>query len=103
MTREEGMALARKFKEILLEQNLPITDVLLFGSVARNEAHDQSDIDVAIICEPFLPTKHKENTMFRKTRRSIDLRIEPVCLHPKDLDNKFFTLAKEVQDNGIAV
>ena len=103
MTREEGLAMARKFKEILLEQNHPIANVLLFGSVARNEAHEQSDIDIAVVCEPFLPTKHKENTMLRKARRSIDLRIEPVCLHPKDLANKFFTLAREVQDNGIAV
>ena len=103
MTRDEGLALARKFKEILIAEKLPIEEVRLFGSVARNEADEESDIDIAIICPPFLKTKHKENTTFRKARRSLDLRIEPVCLHPQDLANKFFTLAQEVQRYGIAV
>jgi hypothetical protein len=38
-----------------------------------------------------------------RARRNIDLRIEPVCLHPEDFDNTLFGLAQEVRRSGVEV
>lgn len=80
---------------------MPILDVLLFGSAAKGESHEWSDIDIAVVCTPFLPSKYDERKQFSRTAREIDIRAEVVCLHPQDFENKYFTLAKEVERHGI--
>lgn len=103
MKREQGLTLAKAFKKKLQASGLPIRQVYLFGSVSRDQATEESDIDIAVVCLPFLSSKHDENVRFRRERWPIDLRIETVCLHPEDFENKYFTLAQEVKKHGISV
>lgn len=103
MKRSYGVSVARKLKAKLVAQGVPVKKVYLFGSVAKEKTHPGSDIDIAIVCEPFAATRHDENMALRRARRNIDRRVEPVCLHPVDFDNKYFTLAQEVRRHGIAV
>lgn len=102
-TRKEGLRLVRQLRDKLVREQLPVQQVLLFGSVAKGESHAWSDIDVAVICDPFRETKHEENMEVRKARRDIDIRISPICLHPADLENKYSTIAQEVQRHGVPV
>ena len=53
MRREEGLSLARKFKTLLLKRGYPVQRVVLYGSVAKNTAHAGSDIDIAVVTQPF--------------------------------------------------
>lgn len=76
--------------------------VFLFGSVARGNAREWSDIDIAIVCDPYKATKHQENVEFLLEGKKVDMRIQTVCLHPMDFENPYFTLAKEVERYGIA-
>ncbi|MBI3619198.1 nucleotidyltransferase domain-containing protein [Candidatus Peregrinibacteria bacterium] len=99
----EAIGIARRFRKKLNQKRLPIQQVLLFGSAARGNMHEHSDIDIAIVCMPFLDSKHEENVEFLLMSKDIDLRIETVCLHPEDLRNKYFTLAQEVKRYGIPV
>ena len=75
----------------------------LYGSVAKGTAHPGSDIDVAVVCDPFRATRHEENMAVRQLRRDLDLRIEPVCLHPEDFEDRYSTLVQEVKRHGIGV
>ena len=103
MNTADGLHLALSLKERLLDKGYPIRQVYLFCSVAKGTTHRYSDIDIAVVCDPFLPSKHDENVTFLHTGHEIDVRIETVCLHPEDFRNRYFTLAKEVERHGITV
>lgn len=103
MNRAEGIRTARKLKELLKLKKYPIRQVFLFGSVAKGTAHVNSDIDVAIVTDPFLPSRMKEGSTYLRLSKNIDMRIETVCLHPEDLKKPFFTLGKEIERTGVEV
>jgi predicted nucleotidyltransferase len=103
MTNSEGIALASALKEKLLAKGLPVHHVFLFGSFAQGKTHDWSDVDIAVVCDKFRDTRHEENVEFLSVGHDIDLRIETVCLHPEDFENKYSTLVSEVKKHGISV
>ncbi|MDE0712011.1 MAG: nucleotidyltransferase family protein [Rhodospirillales bacterium] len=47
MTRDEVLALLRTHKKALAEQ-FNVTDLALFGSIARNRAAEDSDVDLLV-------------------------------------------------------
>lgn len=47
MKRHEALTLLRKIKPIVMQQ-FGITDLALFGSTARDEANDSSDVDILV-------------------------------------------------------
>ena len=69
----------REYAE-LVRRHIPVSKVVLYGSYASGRAHEDSDIDVAVIVPhvegDFLDLAAQ---LFRWTR-DIDLRIEPVLL-----------------------
>jgi len=103
MKRHTGLTLARRFRDLLLQEGIPVQHTIVYGSVARDEATSDSDLDVAVVCKPFLPDRMQETMTLWRARRNIDLRIEPVCLHPDDFDNTLFGLAQEVRRTGVEV
>jgi predicted nucleotidyltransferase len=102
-SKKEALRLVRLLRETLVRQHVPVRQVFLFGSVAKGIPHQWSDIDVAVICDPFKASKHEENMEVRKARRGIDIRISPLCFHPEEMDNKYSTIVQEVKRYGIAV
>ncbi|MBI1813077.1 nucleotidyltransferase domain-containing protein [Candidatus Peregrinibacteria bacterium] len=103
MNNRKGLSTALRFKNALLQQGYPVEQVLLFGSHAKGTQRQKSDIDVAVICKPFLPTRMDEMGKFWIVASDVDLRIEPICLHPEDFDEKYSTIIQEVKRTGIAV
>ena len=103
ITQDDALKLAKVFKERLLSLGYPIEEVRLFGSYASNEQTEESDIDIAIVCQPFLSSRHDENVAFLKARRDLNVNIETICLHPEDLENTYSRLAQEIQQHGIVV
>lgn len=95
--------MARNLREELGRRHIPFREVILFGSVARDAAHDGSDIDIAVVCAPFMADRHAEDMALRSARRTIDTRISPISLRPEDFDDAFFGLAQEVRKHGIPV
>ncbi len=102
MKKEEGLSLARAFLQALKEKNIPVQRMLLFGSVARGEAHADSDIDIAVVCLPFKPTRMEESLELWRARRDIDVSIEPLSLRPEDFNNRL-SIAREIAETGIEV
>lgn len=103
MKREEGLRLARRFKQVLLERGFPVRKVVLFGSVAKDAAHAMSDIDIAVITDPFHASRIVEGGDIRIASKDVDLRIETVTLHPDDFKRPFFALGREIERTGIEV
>ena len=103
MKRTEGLSIARRFRDALLARGYPVQRVVVFGSVARDEATEDSDLDIAVISEPFAKTRHEENMALRRLCWDIDMRIEPFTLHPDDFEQPTFALPTEVEREGVAV
>lgn len=103
MNREKGILIARRFRKNLTEKGFPIQRVFLFGSVARNEARETSDIDIAILCSPFRANRHEENVEFLLAGAALDARIETICLHAEDLNKKHWNVVRDLEREGISV
>ena len=101
ITREEALELARQLHKKLRAQRIPVHEVILFGSIVAGMQHRGSDIDIAVICDSFRPTRYEENMEIRKARRDLDVRISPFCLHPDDLENVYWRLSREVKKYGV--
>ncbi|ACL21874.1 putative nucleotidyltransferases [Desulfitobacterium sp. LBE] len=58
--------------------------IVLFGSYAKGEAHDESDIDVAVIFNGFSGDWLKASSLLWRLRRGISYDIEPHLLDTTD-------------------
>ncbi|MFH0770733.1 MAG: nucleotidyltransferase domain-containing protein [Candidatus Peregrinibacteria bacterium] len=103
-TMAQGMRKARTLK-VLLEQNgFPVTQVLLFGSVAKGVAHPRSDIDIAVVHRPFGNSRMEELHALCRIEQGEDLQnIAVVYFHTEDLEDKYSTLVREVKKHGLPV
>ena len=102
MKLTEGLAIARKYKDAVSKRGYPVERMFLFGSVTRDVATDDSDIDVAVVCSAFMPSRMDETLALWNARRQIDIRIEPFCLHPEDFRNPL-SIAREIERTGVEV
>lgn len=102
-TKADALRLLQKLKKHLVDRGIPVREVYLFGSLARNEPHEWSDIDVAIVHDQFADDRFEERAMVLQAEGDIDVRIETICLHPEDLANKYSTIVQEIKKEGIAV
>ncbi len=86
-TTEEIKKIAKRYYKILLHQGYPVEKVLLFGSYARNNQVDGSDIDLAIVLAKFSQDRFNTRVELMNFTRDFDEVIEP---HP--------FLASEIDD-----
>ncbi len=80
MVKKNG-SLNKKIIELksALKKKYNISKVILFGSYAKGNARNDSDIDLAVICDDFRNIDRIELTQFLlKIAQSIDINIEPL-------------------------
>ncbi len=53
LTRQAALAQVRAFVAEVRAAGVPLRQVILFGSYARDEQHEESDIDLALISDSF--------------------------------------------------
>lgn len=92
-----------KFVQMLEQQGISISKVILFGSYAKGKTHADSDIDIAVVSTQFGRDVAEEMMMLRKIAIKVDSHIEPVPFCPEDLDDNFSTLAQEIKRYGIDI
>jgi predicted nucleotidyltransferase len=92
-----------KFVQMLEQQGISISKVILFGSYAKGKTHADSDIDIAVVSTQFGRDVAEEMMMLRKIALKVDSHIEPVPFCPEDLDDNFSTLAQEIKRYGVDV
>ncbi len=86
----------------LVANEFPVKSVYLFGSYAKGEAREYSDIDLAVVSDNFEGSrffdKKKLNKYILKT--SIDLEIHPFRTVDFTEDNPF---VKEIINTGLKI
>lgn len=86
-----------------LEKNgLKIEKAILYGSYARGNQNEFSDIDFALISKDFTGERFDDRRKIIPLRRQIDERLEPMPFLPEDF-HEGSPLAAEIMDHGIEI
>jgi uncharacterized protein len=99
MDKAEAINKVKAYKA-LIELFFKPDSVYLFGSYARGNHRDNSDIDVAIVINHSEDDYFSVNPLLWKLRRQIDDRIEPILIE-KDFDEADFL--GEIKKYGIKI
>ncbi len=101
---------ARAFMEKIAHQ-YDVSQVLLFGSRARNAHHSESDADIAILLRgnsgPFVTTKFAMDDMAYDVMLDTGIRIQPLPIwqaewgHPESYSNP--SLLKNIRNEGLVL
>jgi len=89
-----------KYLTLLDENNIQLKNAYLFGSYAKGNDNEWSDIDIALISDSFEGIKIKDKDKIRSLTLSVSSEIEVLPFNSKDftLENP---LAKEIMETGI--
>ena len=86
--------------KLLVSKYFDVDQVVLYGSYAKGNEREDSDIDVAIIVNSIDQDFFSYAPLLWKLRRDIDDRIEPVLIE-KNKDESCFL--KEVMRTGLVI
>jgi predicted nucleotidyltransferase len=99
MDKKEVIIKLKKYKKLLSKEML-FNKMFLFGSYAKGNPREDSDIDVAIIVNKIEGDFFSTRPLLWRIRREVDDRIEPVILEQTHDESGFL---KEVIKNGILI
>lgn len=99
MDNSEVLTILSKYK-LLVSKYFDIDKVVLFGSFAKGNQHEYSDIDVAIIVNSLQQDFFIYAPLLWKLRREVDERIEPIIIE-KNNDKSGFL--EEILRTGVEI
>lgn len=93
-------AIIENYISVLRDNNIPIKNAYLFGSYAKGNNNEWSDIDIALISDSFEGIRIKDKDKIRRITLSVSSNLEILPFKPDDFssDNP---LAKEIMETGI--
>lgn len=86
----------------LKEHDFQIQDAILFGSYARGQANQWSDIDLALVSPEFEGIRFTDKNKIRKITIAVSTDLEVLPFNPRDFTPSN-PLVKEILDTGIRV
>jgi predicted nucleotidyltransferase len=89
-----------RYLQALNRHRISIKEAMLFGSYAKGNETEWSDIDIALVSEIFDGDRIADKDKIRKITLSISSEIEVVPFAPSDF-NEQNPLAKEILRTGI--
>jgi uncharacterized protein len=99
MDKEDTIRIVRRYAEEL-SRKMKVKQVYLYGSYARDSAHIDSDIDVAVVVDKIQGDFLDTEIMLFRTRRDIDERIEPVLINENNDRSGFL---EDIKKYGLSV
>ena len=86
-TRTDLIVAIRRYAEELERLGVPVERIILYGSHQRGEAHEDSDIDIAVFSEAFGPPDHREFCgVLSEAKWTTAPLIEACGFHPSVLE-----------------
>lgn len=89
-----------KYLNVLSQNNIPITEAILFGSYASGNYKQWSDIDIALVSNIFKGSLIDDKDKIRKLTLSVSSQIEVIPFSPDDF-NQQNPFAKEILKTGV--
>ncbi|MBO5583297.1 MAG: nucleotidyltransferase domain-containing protein [Prevotella sp.] len=99
LTREEALALVRRYKEVISPRFAVEPKVIMFGSYSKGYANADSDIDVAVIVPTYGNSKFEMSKGLWRDVRDVSFLIEPVLM----AEDRWSPLYDDVMRTGVAV
>ncbi|MCL4514292.1 MAG: nucleotidyltransferase domain-containing protein [Firmicutes bacterium] len=93
--------IARKYADVL-RREINLLGLYVYGSYARGEQDQDSDIDIAVVADDFTGDMVEDTFRLMKLRRQVDTRIEPHPFRQSDFTEKN-PMAREVMRTGIRI
>ncbi len=91
------------FTRLLREHHIKYEYIVLFGSYARGDYRQDSDLDIAVISSQFGNNRLLERIKLMKISSKIDPRIEPHPISLKDWQEGWKELVFEINKTGIKI
>ena len=88
------------YLQALHKNNIPIKEAILFGSYAKGNPQEWSDIDIALVSDVFIGNRIDDKDKIRKITLSISSELEVIPFSPNDF-NEHNPLVKEIIKTGI--
>lgn len=99
LTRDEALALVRRYKEVISPRFAVEPKVMMFGSYSKGYAHPDSDIDVAVIVPTYGDRKYEISKGLWHDVRGVSFLIEPVLM----AEDCWSPLYEDVMRTGVNV
>ena len=100
LTKQQALDVVRELKRVIAPRYHSDPKVMMYGSYAKDHAHPDSDIDVAVIVPEAEIVNHWEQWAdLWADIRKVSVLIEPVLMGDKE-DSMLY---REVMKTGIAV
>ena len=96
------IGIVKQYLRELSTHDIPVDRAILFGSFARGNAGEHSDIDVALISHAFSGDRFDDRRRIVPLRRGIDSRIEPIPFRPEQFADGG-NLIDEIKKNGLNI
>ena len=92
--------LLARFRDALASHDIPVSQLILFGSYAKGAPKPWSDLDVCVVSPIFGKNRYDEMVLLGHIAGEIEPMIEPHPYHPKDLADPWDPLAAEIRRTG---
>ncbi len=99
MDNAEVIKKLKQYKK-LLSKHMTFEDLILYGSYAKGNAREDSDVDVAIVVNTLSGDYFSTRPLLWKIRREVDDRIEPVLIDKNHDESGFLS---EIMKKGIRI
>lgn len=96
MDKNQALEKAIEYAKLISEEMKP-EKIILYGSYAKGNWQEKSDIDIAVIVDKIDGDFLKNQAMLFKLRRNIDDRIEPVLFESNSTQSGFLD---EILEHG---
>lgn len=103
MKRDAAIKKAKIFIDLVGRRGIQVQNAYLFGSYAKNQADESSDIDICVISPQLGKDLIDEMVLLDKIGSEIDSHIEPHPMSPSDFGEKYNFLAHEIKTYGIQI
>lgn len=93
-------AIIENYISALRDNNIPVKNAYLFGSYAKGNNNELSDIDIALISDSFEGIRIKDKDKIRRITLSVSSNLEVFPFNPDDFLSEN-PLVKEIIETGI--
>lgn len=105
MDKKDALNIAVKYAEVI-KSKYDFVKIILFGSYAKGNYNDDSDIDIAVVFKDYNNLIDMQLDLMR-LRRKIDSRIEPHPFREKDFNitnpivNEIIKYGQDIKSNVV--
>ena len=99
--RPVARLIIQKYIELLKKEKIPVEQVIVFGSQTNGTASEKSDIYLCVVSSAFGKNYHEEMVRLMVLASSLHEPMDVVPFTPKDLADKYDSLAAEIRRYGV--